>query len=72
MASNYRTIDGDMVDAICYRHYGNSRGSTLEAVLTANPGLAARGPVLPAGVDIYLPDIAQPTTDTPGQIQLWQ
>lgn len=45
-----------MVDEICHRHYGRSRGA-VEQVLEANPGLAGYGPILPAGVEIALPDI---------------
>ena len=52
----YKTKDGDMVDAICYRYYGASSGY-MEKVLAANPGLAALGPVLSAGVEIELPVI---------------
>jgi len=48
-----------MVDSICYRHYGRTADVT-EAVLAANPGLAARGPVLDAGVEIILPDFGTP------------
>jgi phage tail protein X len=61
----YRTSDGDMVDRICWKHYGRTAG-TVEAVLEANPGLAARGPVLPAGVIINLPDIVPETRVKPG------
>lgn len=53
------TQDEDMVDAIAFRHYGTSDG-TPEAILDANPGLAARGPVLPAGLTIVLPPVARP------------
>jgi phage tail protein X len=55
----YRTKDSDMVDLICFRHYGRTAKVT-EAVLAANPGLAARGPMLPAGVEIVLPDFGTP------------
>ena len=34
----YRTIDGDMVDAICKAHYGDEH--MTPAVYAANPGLA--------------------------------
>lgn len=54
----YVTADGDMVDHVAYRYYGR-HGANTEAVLEANPGLAARGPVLPAGVAIKLPRIIQ-------------
>ena len=53
---NYRTIAGDMLDAICYQHYGGTKGY-VEAVLEANPGLAKESPLLPAGLIIMLPDL---------------
>lgn len=65
---SYQTRDGDMLDAICYRHYGRTTG-TVEAVLEANPGLAALGPVFAAGVVITLPDIPDPEPET--GIRLW-
>ncbi|MFP4182779.1 MAG: tail protein X [Thiohalospira sp.] len=57
----YRTTDGEMVDEICHRHYGRTRG-VVEQVLEANPGLAARGPILPAGVRVELPEIVEEVT----------
>ncbi len=57
-AVRYLTRDGDMLDWICWRHYG--RSDTLEVVLAANPGLAECGPVLPAGIELTLPDIPPP------------
>ncbi|GAK43589.1 tail X family protein [Tepidicaulis marinus] len=56
MSRLYRTSDGDMVDFICWKHYGVQSGA-VEAVLEANEGLAALGPRLPAGVTITLPDL---------------
>lgn len=35
------TSEGDMVDQLAYDHYGTNIG-TAEAILDANPGLAAR------------------------------
>ncbi|MFK4764554.1 tail protein X [Desulfobaculum sp. SPO524] len=64
----YRTKDGDMVDAICHRHYGRTAG-VVEAVLEANPGLADEGPVLAAGVAILLPDLPDPEPDE--GVSLW-
>lgn len=55
----YLTRDGDMLDWICRRHYGRSDG-TVEAVLVANPGLAERGPILPTGIELILPDLPPP------------
>ncbi|MTH65592.1 tail protein X [Paracoccus shanxieyensis] len=67
MSRLYRTIDGDMLDAICQRLLGSE--THAPEVLAANPRLAALGPVYPAGVLITLPDIAAPVA--PEQIRLW-
>jgi P2-like prophage tail protein X len=58
-----------VLDAIVYSHYGDALDGKVEAVLSANPGLAAQGPVLKAGVRIFLPDLstAAPTETA----QLW-
>ena len=65
----YLSKDGDVLDEIVFAHYGNTANGQVEAVLSSNPGLAALGAVLDAGVRIYLPDLsnsAPPETD-----QLW-
>lgn len=59
MTQIYRTKDGDVLDAIIHAAYGQCTDSQLRAVLEANPGLADRGPVLPAGLPISLPDSVQ-------------
>lgn len=66
---DYRTSDGDILDDICTRYYGDLAW-TLEAVFAANPGLAARGPRLPAGLLITLPEIADEKRAAP-TIRLW-
>ncbi len=65
--NSYRTIDGDMVDAICKAQYG--REDMTVAVYEANPGLAACGPVLPRGIVIALPD--RPETPVRNPVRLW-
>lgn len=45
--------EGDRVDLIAYRRYG-SHGME-QAILEANPGLAALGPTIPLGTRIVLP-----------------
>lgn len=52
----YRTSDGDMLDWICWKHYGRA-AQAVEAVLEANTGLADLGPVYAAGVTIALPEL---------------
>lgn len=51
---NYITQEGDTVDLIAFNRFGGSSGPT-EAILDANAGLAARGPILPAGLTIRIP-----------------
>ena len=51
--SRYRTRQGDVLDAICHRWYGSE--TMTAAVLAANPGLAAVGPLLPANRTLVLP-----------------
>ena len=64
------TAEGDMLDAICRLHYGPRPGAA-EVVLEANPGLADRGPVLPAGVRIELPELPEEPPDS-GTVRLWE
>lgn len=67
--ARYRTKDGDMLDAVCLAWYGRTRGA-VETVLAANPGLAERGPLLPAGILIELPEFNRtPVNDA--TIRLW-
>lgn len=64
-------LQGDTVDAICWRHYGRTAGIT-EAVYAANPSLAEIGPLLPLGTPITLPDLpTQPAAATRQLVNLW-
>ena len=65
----YRTKEGDMVDAICYSHYGTSKDTT-EAVYEANRDLADYGPRLPAGLLITLPERTVTTPES--TVHLWE
>ncbi|MEQ8257550.1 MAG: tail protein X [Roseovarius confluentis] len=65
----YRSSDGDVVDAIVWRHYGRQDAGLVSGVLEANPGLSALGAILPAGVSIVLPpEPAAPELET---VRLW-
>lgn len=59
---------GDTLDALCFRYYGRT-GGVVETVLTANPGLAELGEVLPHGTTVFLPDVD--TASTSETVQLW-
>ncbi|WP_456013778.1 tail protein X [Methylorubrum populi] len=41
--------DQERIDRIAGKLYGTARGGTVEALLLANPGLAAEGPYLVRG-----------------------
>ncbi|UWX70347.1 tail protein X [Burkholderia gladioli] len=49
-------LQGDTLDALCWRHYGSTAG-TVEAVLDANPGLAELGAILPLGTVVDMPEL---------------
>ena len=49
----YITNGGEMLDEICFAHYGNDNQS--DSVLRANPGLEKQPFILLAGVEINLP-----------------
>jgi phage tail protein X len=69
MAQQYRTSEGDTVDLIAWKYYGTQSGQVVEKLLAANAGLADRGPVLPAGLVITLPDM--PTAGQSKGVKLW-
>jgi len=69
MPQIYTTKQGETVDLVCSKFYGRTRDAT-EAVLNANPGVAALGPILPLGTKILMPDIeARPAATK--LISLW-
>ncbi|MFB4401232.1 tail protein X [Pseudomonas inefficax] len=69
MAEQKRTQQNDTVDALCWRHYGRTAG-VVEAVLEANPGLATRGAILPAGLLVNLPELQTAAPDRQ-VVSLW-
>lgn len=72
MARVHTTIDGDMLDLICYRAYGGRQSGAVEAVLEANrdTALSERPERLPRGIRIVLPDLPDETTRT-ALVKLW-
>ena len=62
-----RTLQHDTIDMVCWRHLGQTQG-VVEATLQLNPGLAQRGPFLPAGLQVTL---APPQPAVKQMVQLW-
>lgn len=69
MAAIYRTSQGDTLDFICWKYYGQQSGA-VEAVLLANPRLADLGAVIPANTVITMPDLPKPASEAQ-PIRLW-
>lgn len=69
MATTYRSNQGEMLDLICYRHYGPKSG-IVEHVLDVNVGLADLPGELPLGTVVQLPD-APAETRPAATIKLW-
>lgn len=68
MSALYRTVEGDVVDLVVHRVFGTTAGLT-EEMLALNPGLADRGPILEAGLELRLP---VPPAETPAApVRLW-
>jgi phage tail protein X len=62
----YTTKDGDVLDWICWKHYGTT--AVFEQVLAVNPTLTDEK--LPAGVVVKLPYIAS-IKSKKQEIKLW-
>jgi len=69
MATVYRTSQGDTLDFVCWKFYGQQSGA-VELVLAANPGLADLGVVMPIDTVLTLPDLPKPATEVQ-PIRLW-
>lgn len=67
MMMYYKTKENDMLDLICWKHYGFS-SEAVEVVLRANSGLAEYE-LLPAGLIIKLPVIQR--TIQKQVVKLW-
>lgn len=67
MSRHIVTKDGDMLDALCWTHYG--RADVIPHVLAANPNISQQPAVLPAGLTIFLPDLPAPAEEQ--IIRLW-
>lgn len=69
MADTVRSREGDTLDLVLHRDRGLGVCS-IGAVLTANPGLAALGAILPIGTAVIIPPAA---ADVPATrpLQIW-
>lgn len=61
--------EGETVEALVWRALGTRAGRIVERVLDANVGLAALGPVLPAGTRVMVPEL--PAAVAVERVRLW-
>lgn len=69
MGRVYTTIQGEMLDVICRKVYGDESGY-VEQVMEVNPGLANLSHRLPIGTKIHLPDLSR-ADDSQSVVSLW-
>lgn len=69
MTVHYITRENEMLDYICFKHYGYSSGS-VEIVLEENHGLADYGSFLPEGLKIRLPIIQEQLKKS--KLKVWE
>ena len=67
--AQYATKDGDTLDKIAYRYYGNTNNKVVENIIEANFGITDYPAILPAGVLIELPEVTQSTEKQ--KVKLW-
>jgi phage tail protein X len=65
----YNTVQGDMLDEICYKYYGFSAGA-VERVLEENPHISYLGYVFEKNEKIKLPDIPKEVR-VKKEVRLW-
>ena len=64
------SIENDTVDLVIYRELGFVDDNMLSETLKLNPEVSDYGAVLPAGVEIHLPQPPTPT-DVIETVHLW-
>lgn len=64
-------VEGLCVDELARRIYGTERDGNTEAILAANPGLAAEGLLIPIGSRIVLPDRQRPQARPVATVNPW-
>jgi phage tail protein X len=70
MADTLHAQQDDTLDLLLHRDCGLGP-EAINAVLAANPGLAALGPVLPVGTPVLVPAVAIAAPATVKLLQLW-
>lgn len=70
MSVKYITREGDSIDSVCQSYYGKTSG-IVELVLEANKGLEDQPVLMPAGIEIQLPEVSATENSSTQTIRLW-
>lgn len=70
MDLTYLSKDGDTLDFVVWKQYGTTDNRIVEKVLSANTGLSEKGPIIPTGTLITLPEITPEQVET-AKVKLW-
>lgn len=69
MSRTYMTRDGDTLDLIAYRAYGNE--AAVHALIEANPFVSRQPERLAAGLMLVLPEISPAPAGAVQTVRLW-
>lgn len=69
--TQYQTKDGDTVDYVAYKFYGNTKNEIVEQIYELNPHLFDHPPLLPENLIIELPKKKVSTTVSNKKVKLW-
>ncbi|MBK1625204.1 tail protein X [Afifella marina] len=69
MKTVYTVSEDERLDRLAKAIYGTEQGGTVEALLNANPGLAAKGMIVPAGTELVIPE--QVAAEEPALVRPW-
>lgn len=64
-------LQGDTLDALCWRHLGSTSGGVVEQAFDMNRGAADHGPELVEGALITLPDSLPASATSRETVNLW-
>ncbi|MTI13430.1 tail protein X [Sansalvadorimonas verongulae] len=67
-SAKYITKEGDCLDLVCLRYYNRSDSEVVTAVIRRNYWLREQPTLLPAGLEILLPNVPAPEPET---VTLW-
>lgn len=65
----YEVTEDIRLDRLTKHLMGKTGDGAVEALLAANPGLAAQGPIVAEGTVVEVPDV--PTSTTAGFVRAW-